>query len=67
MKSKLPVHKSPSDAPPGTRAHEAAKGAPKKPPTALPSGFIDGNPKGGQYLAAPHGIVVKDNRSKSTR
>jgi hypothetical protein len=67
MKSQPVTHKSPSDAPPGTRQHAAAKGAPINAPTVLPPGFIDGSPKGGQYITARHGIQAPGLRSKSPR
>jgi hypothetical protein len=66
VKNQPVKHASPSDAPPGTRVHEAAKRAPIKPPVQIDKSFVS-DPRGGPYLAAPHGIEVKDNRTKSTR
>lgn len=57
---------TPSNSPPGTRAHEAAKGAPPNKPVTIDNSFVS-DPRGGPYLAARHGIEVKDNRTKSSR
>jgi hypothetical protein len=67
VKSKAPTHKSPSDAPPGTRQNAAYRGAPKKSATVLDPATFHANPKGGAYVAAPHGVEVLDNKTKSTR
>jgi hypothetical protein len=58
------THKSPADSPPGTRAHEAAKGAPKKVPKVIDHRFV-ADPRGGPELQIPNGVSVADNRSKS--
>lgn len=66
MKPTPVKHSSPSDSPPGTRAHEAAKGAPIKKPAVIDEKFVS-DPRGGPELKASHGIAVKDNRTKSKR
>lgn len=51
---------------PGTIAAEKAKGAPIRKPVQIDHSFV-ADPKGGPYLAAPHGIEVRDNRSHPKR
>jgi hypothetical protein len=60
------THKSPADSPPGTRAHEAAKGAPKKAPKVIDHRFVT-SATGGPELQIPNGVEVRDNRTKVNR
>jgi hypothetical protein len=66
VKSTPVKHRTPSDSPPGTKIHEAAKGAAIRKPTVIDEKFV-ADSRGGQELVARHGIEVRDNRTKVTR
>jgi hypothetical protein len=66
MKSTPVKHSSPSDSPPGTAAHDRARGVPVNKPAVIDNSFT-ADPRGGPELKAPHGVAVADNRSKSSR
>jgi hypothetical protein len=51
---------------PGSKASEAMKGLRPSKPVQIDHSFV-ADPKGGPYLAAPHGIEVRDNRTHVKR
>jgi hypothetical protein len=51
---------------PGSVAYEKAKGSAIKKPVTIDNSFVS-DPRGGPELKAPHGVEVRDNRTKVSR